>query len=156
MSKDKILSIGSGKNPIKGAVNLDILPLEGIEVVRDITKGLPFNSGEFNLVIADYVLEQIQNTKDFMFVMNEIHRILKSNGILELKVPNAEFPVAHKDPFDTRTFTRETFDYFNIHHYRYSYYGYGFEPWIIDKIEEIGGYQEPEKKDRLYVEMRKP
>jgi len=38
----KILNMGSGYNPIKGAVNLDINPACNPDVVHDLEKPLPF------------------------------------------------------------------------------------------------------------------
>ena len=147
-SKD-ILNIGAGKKIIPEAINLDILPLEGIDTVCDIRKGLPYQDETFKEVIADYVLSQICFPVEFKYVMNEIHRVLKKGGVLKLKVPDARFPCAWQDPFDCRRFVKETFDYLDKDHYRYKAFQYGFKPWEIVSIKK-------ERNDRLYVTMRKP
>lgn len=150
-----ILNLGAGKKIILGAINLDISDGEGINKVCDIRNEIPFDAEHFDEVIADYVLQQIIEPDKFVFVMNEIWRVLKPNGWLKLKVPNATYPTAFKDPLDGRYFTEETFDYFNKNHPRYQYYShYGFKPWTIMKIEKIAGPNN-EKKDRFYVAMRK-
>lgn len=154
-NKKNILNIGAGGKIIKEAVSLDVRVGPGIDIVCDVRKGLPFADKRFNEVVADYFLQQICDGEKFVYVLNEIWRVLKIGGLLKLRVPNAEYPVAFKDPFDCRAFTKETFDYFNKDHYRFKYYRYGFKPWIIVKIEEIGGCQNPELRDRLYVEMKK-
>lgn len=149
------LNLGAGQKIIPDAVNLDIKPGENIDTICDIRKGLPFQDEQFREIIADYILQQIQDNGDFVKVMNDLWRILKPGGFLRLKVPNAEYSCAFKDPFDARYFTEETFDYFNREHYRYGYYSnYGFKPWTIVKIEKISGPNN-KTKDRLYVEMRK-
>ena len=150
MSEDKrILNIGCGEQPLKDAVNLDIVALEGVDIVCDIQDGLPFEDNRFEEVYASYVLCQIADRDKFKFVMNSIWRVLKPGGILKLKVPDARNPCAFQDPMDCRYFVKETFDYFNKDHYRYKVFHYGFKPWEIIKIEQ-------ERSDRLYVEMKKP
>jgi len=142
-----ILNLGAGRHPLKGAVNVDIIPFEGIDKVFDITQGLPFQDEQFDKVIADYLLCQICSPEAFKCVLNSIWRVLKPNGWLELKVPNANYPCAFQDPMDCRYFVPETFDYFNKDHYRYKAFNYGFKPWYCIQIKE--------EKDRLFVKMRK-
>lgn len=149
------LNIGCGSKPLKGYINLDIIPHEGIDVVCDIEQGLPFSEEKFDEVIADYIFCQICSPKAFMGVMNDIWKVLKPNGILKLKVPDANFPDSFNDPMDCRYFTPATFDYFDKDHYRYKAFGYGFKPWKVLKIEHIGNQANPENKTRLYVEMKK-
>ena len=153
-NKRNILNIGCGKKIIDGAINIDII--ESPEVIKhDIRQGIPFANERFDEVIADYILCQICDPQEFKYVMNEIYRVLKIGGLLKLKVPNARFPCVFQDPMDCRYFVKETFDYFNKDHYRFKVFNYGFEPWEIVKIEEIGQKEDSKIKDRLYVEMRK-
>lgn len=147
----KSLVIGCGKKKDPGSWNIDILPDIGADQVVDIELGLPFDDGSFSLVTADYVLCQVHN---IVYVMNEIWRVLEKDGILKLRVPNAQFPRAFTDPMDFRYFTPETFDYFNVSHYRYTAFQYGFKPWNVLTIQSIAGGVSP-TKDRLYVEMQK-
>lgn len=140
----KILNLGCGKNKIAGTIGVDII--KGADVECDITKGLPWGKEEIDEVIADYVLCQIGDK--FKYVMNDIWRVLKAGGILKVKVPNAIYPCAFQDPMDCRYFVTETFDYFNVHHYRYQAFNYGFKPWEILLVRK-------EREDRLYAEMRK-
>lgn len=145
----KKLVIGCGQKREEGAWNIDKLRDSKADQVLDIEYGLPFDDNSFNEVVADYVLCQVEYISR---VMNEIHRVLDSDGILKLKVPNAEFPRAFTDPMDFRYFTPETFDYFDQSHYRYQAFNYGFEPWYIKKLDYIAGGVS-DVTDRLYVEM---
>ena len=146
--KSTILNLGAGQKIIEGAINLDIKNGEKIDTVCDIRDGLPFDDESMTEVIADYVLCQVCEPEKFRFVLNEIWRVLKPNGWLKLRVPDARFPAAFQDPMDCRRFVKETFDYFNKDHYRFKAFNYNFKPWTIVKIEQ-------EREDRLYVEMRK-
>lgn len=155
MPGDKILNIGAGSKPHPDAINIDIYKGEGIDLVCDVESGLPYKDGTIDEVRAEYFLEQILENRTFVFVMNEIWRVLKPEGLFEFKVPNAKYPTAFKDPFDCRYFTKETFDYFDKENRRYEYYkGYGFKPWKIESLKTISG---PNNKirDRFSVVMRK-
>jgi len=45
---------------------------------------LPFQDGQFDIVICTEVLEYIENTQD---AINELHRVLKPNGLAVVSVP---------------------------------------------------------------------
>lgn len=141
-----ILNIGAGIKHVKGAWNIDRLPETNPQEVIDIEKGLPYEDNSFKKVIADYVLEQIHDNDKFIFVMNEIHRVLKPSGRFHFKVPNAEFPEAFRDPMDNRRFTSETFTHFDKAHYRFFAFRYGFRPWTKISIK-------PERVTRLSIKM---
>lgn len=149
----KKLIIGCGINKKTDAWNTDINAKLFPDEVIDITNGLPYQDNSFNKIIADYVFCQIKDFKDFLFSLNECWRVLDGGGVLEMRVPNAEYPVAFRDPADCRYFIPETFDHFNHNHYRYKVFQYGFYPWKILKIDKISGGTTPNIKDRLYVEM---
>jgi len=145
----KIVNLGCGMLTNSEIIDVDILPLEGVDLVCDITKGLPEELSEADEVIADYVLCQIADKNEFMFVMNEVWRILKPGGLFKIKVPDSNYSCAFQDPMDCRYFVPETFDYFDEDNYRWRVFGYGFKGWEIVKVDK-------EREDRLYVEMRKP
>ena len=142
------LNIGCGKKHLEGYLNIDKLAEVKPDEVVEILNGLPYDNGAFEEVNADYVLCQIANRDNFKFVMNEIWRVLKIDGLFKLKVPNAKYSDSFNDPMDCRYFTEETFDYFDETHYRYKAFEYGFRPWKIVSIE-------PERETRLQVIMKK-
>ncbi|MDQ1236107.1 hypothetical protein QE450_003605 [Paenibacillus sp. SORGH_AS306] len=47
-----VLNIGSGSNPIKGAVNIDIEGGKGVDLIADATKALPYADNSINAIIA--------------------------------------------------------------------------------------------------------
>lgn len=79
-----------GKNEVYG-VDISPEPLEyaakmGIKTKQyDIQKGLPFDSGSFDVVLMTEVLEHIFDTDA---LLSEVRRVLKVDGVLVLTVPN--------------------------------------------------------------------
>lgn len=58
----------------------------GIETEQwDVQKGLPFDSGSFDVVLMTEVLEHVFDTDA---LLSEVRRVLKSDGVLVLTVPN--------------------------------------------------------------------
>lgn len=79
-----ILNIGSSsKKAYSKTVNLDIGLFKNVDVVAD-GKSLPFKERSFDLVIAEMVLEHVDDPDK---VLNEANRVLKKNGILYVTIP---------------------------------------------------------------------
>ena len=146
------LIIGCGIKKEKDAWNIDYNKKVSPDQIVNLEKNMPFKDNHFRVLVADFVLCQICDKRKFIKTMNECWRILKSDGIFKIKVPNAQFPCAFQDPLDCRFFVKESFDYFNYKHYRYQVFHCGFKPWRILKIKKISGGKS-KIKDRLYVEM---
>lgn len=85
--KQKQLNIGAGADIRSNFINLDIRDLPGIDVVCDITNGLPFEDGEIDFVLAQDILEHFP--LDYTdTLMQELNRVLKVKGNLKVQVPN--------------------------------------------------------------------
>lgn len=132
----KTLNIGCGKQHIDG-INLDISSMCHPDVEYDIRDGLPFDDYAFEEVIANGVLEMVLTNEDFVFVLNEVHRVLAPKGIFRGQVPSIDPRVLMLDPFDRRWFKEETFDYWNANKHAWKEFGtqYGFKPWEVIKVE---------------------
>jgi SAM-dependent methyltransferase len=130
----KVLNLGCGKNKLDGTspgdevIGLDIEKLPGIDVVWNLEKTpMPFKDGEFDIVICNYVLEQIQN---FFPLMKEIHRIVKLGGLVKIKVAFYSSWSQYNDPLHVRSFSYYSFNRFDpshTRHYRKEYYGVYFK-----------------------------
>ena len=108
------LVIGTGPwTPKEDTIGLDILPGFKPDIIRDITKGLPFDSDKFDEVIIEHVLEHIEH-KDGDFVMSEIHRVLKPGGIVRIEVPYWKDDIAVESAGHCRFFCENSFmNYYN-------------------------------------------
>lgn len=86
------LNIGCGFVHKKGYVNLDIQSKCSPDIVCDIDKGLPFNDNFFEEIVMDHVLEHVKNV---FFVLDEIKRVLKKDGVFKCRVPHFSCLSAH-------------------------------------------------------------
>ena len=95
--KPLLLDIGCGPVKAIGHIGLDRYPFSGVDVVRDLRRGLPFNDDTFDGLRAHHVLEHFAG-EDLLFLVNEVWRVVRSGGILEITVPDATSPNRYRDP----------------------------------------------------------
>jgi len=104
------MNMGSGPDQRPGYLNVDRLPLSGVDVVCDFShRPFPFKDNSFDEVYMSHILEHLPDT---MATMEEVHRIAKPSATVIVKVPHYKHSNAYKDPTHVRFFTEETFDYF--------------------------------------------
>ncbi len=124
------LNLFCGRIHKKDFINADMC--EPADIIFDVRKGIPYKDDNFERVEADNGLEHF-NSEEFMFVMNEIHRVLKPQGVFWMRVPNALkwFDGAFGDPTHKKFFTPRSFAYFTIGDQQFENYGkhYGFKGW---------------------------
>jgi predicted SAM-dependent methyltransferase len=110
------LDIGGGNNIPKDTkeeqwIGIDLASDDPRCIIRDLKRGLPFENNSFGMVRAHNVLEHIPQ-EDYIFVWNEIHRVLKPEGYFDISVPNWKHPASVQDPTHVRFFAPESFQYF--------------------------------------------
>ena len=95
---DKIfLNLGSGRKKINRMIdsvekqeirckmiNIDINKDNKPDIVRDLNKGLPFSDNTIDAIFCEHTLEHIQ---DIRFLIEEIYRVLKPEGVFNYIVP---------------------------------------------------------------------
>lgn len=143
----KHISVGCGKlhekttNEIEW-INLDMFEEVNPDVVCDMTKGIPFDDNTFDHVKAYACLGQIEMNKDFLFVMNELWRILKPDGTIWIYLPHKDYQHCWHDPFNQRRTNEDHWKGFDetraqyINHNSY----YGFKPWKQVKVTTNAGF----------------
>jgi SAM-dependent methyltransferase len=83
----KVLNLGCGTTafPAPNVVNVDMFEVPGVDVVWDLSKTpLPFEDGEFDLVLANHVLEHIPNWWE---CFKEAARVVKIGGEVKVWLP---------------------------------------------------------------------
>lgn len=103
------LNLGCGQDIRKGWVNIDRAKGDGVNIVHDITKRLPFEDESVDFILVSHVLEHIIHFED---VIPEFHRVLKPGGILEVRVPYAKDIDQACAPYHIRFFGRRSLDNF--------------------------------------------
>ncbi len=105
----KKLNLGCGTDIKKGWVNLDSAAVAGVDIVHNIEKlPLPFEKEEFDEILAQDVLEHVE----YIPVLKDLHRILKKDGILTIRVPHFTSKNNYIDPTHKKRFSINTFDFF--------------------------------------------
>ena len=94
---ERKINLGCGLEKKEGFIGIDIRNF-GQEIIRDITKGLPFDDNSVDEIYSSHALEHIER-KDIPFVWEEVYRVLKHGGIVTIIVPHVRekqaFMMAH-------------------------------------------------------------
>jgi ubiquinone/menaquinone biosynthesis C-methylase UbiE len=113
-----VLELGSGPaKQIAEAITVDMLDIEGTDIVCDLDEGLPFLKDES--IDAIYSFHFLEHVKDVNLMMREIYRVLKKGGKNIGAVPYFANPYFYSDPTHKTTFGLYTFAYFSkIPHFK--------------------------------------
>ena len=132
---EKVLHLGCGLNKRDGAVGVDLLPLPGVDVIHNLNLfPYPFPDGEFDLVVAEHVIENLENV---VAVVEEVHRLLKSRGKLEIICPHFSSADTFTDITHRHFITSRSFDYF-VPGTDLSKYNYSKRAWFRIIRKELG------------------
>lgn len=113
------VDIGCGATKQPGCIGVDIVPLQGVDVVADLADGgYPFATGTFDDVYLNDVIEHFADT---VATMEEIHRICRPGARVHIRVVNWNSQYSDMDPTHKRHFTEHSFDFFGAREGR-SYY----------------------------------
>lgn len=110
--KDKkiFLELGCGSRKKNGYIGLDRYYFDGVDVVTDIDKGLPFKDNSVDGIYSNYFME---HTTNLVHMFQEIYRVCKAGAVVTMTVPYYTSINAFKDPTHKQFFTEETFKYFS-------------------------------------------
>ena len=106
----KIVNLGCGNKKLAEEIGVDIIPGPYVDIVTDLnTYPLPFPDNSVDIVRSSHVFEHLD---DLIALMEDIHRMLKPNGLLEFTVPHVSNIEYFRDPTHKRPFISGTMDYF--------------------------------------------
>lgn len=111
-SGEKIaIDLGCGPNKrVAHAIGVDCLDLDGVDIVTDLDKGLPFLPD--NSIDDIYSCHFLEHLSGFDFMMKEAYRVLKPNGTFRGVVPYFANPYYYGDPTHHTPFSIYTFYYY--------------------------------------------
>jgi len=108
-----IVDLGCGSSKKVGTIGLDILKLPGVDYVVNLENGLSFiPDNSIDQYVTSHFLEHVENLE---VLLKEVHRTLKPNGLIEIKVPHFSNPYYYSDYTHKRFFGLYSFDYFSKH-----------------------------------------
>jgi SAM-dependent methyltransferase len=118
-----VVDLGCGSRKFAGSIGVDIVAVPGVDIVADMSRGLPFRDSSLDGVYAYHVLEHFDN---FLEIMGEIWRVCRDGARVRVKVPHASSPfMIWKDPTHRRGLSIATFAYFDDTYFdgaAFSYY----------------------------------
>ncbi|MDQ3667674.1 MAG: class I SAM-dependent methyltransferase [Acidobacteriota bacterium] len=90
------LDIGCGRNKLSGSIGLDIVPLEGVDIVHNLEQyPYPFEDNTFEYIRLSHVIEHLQS---ILKTMEEIHRIARPDALVEIITPHYTDSSSWQDP----------------------------------------------------------
>jgi len=91
-----VLDVGCGSAKFPGAIGLDISADTQADVVHNLDElPYPFEDSSFDQVLMQDVLEHVH---DPIRVIEELHRVLRPGGRLQLRTPHFSSVLAYGDP----------------------------------------------------------
>lgn len=128
----KILDLGCGKKQRPGSIRVDNSDRHNPDILHDLNIfPYPFETDSIDFIYLDNVLEHLNNS---MQVMEEIHRILKSEGVVKVSVPYFRSPWAFIDPTHKSFYTVDSFAYFDPRHIICQRYDYTSARFLVERI----------------------
>lgn len=128
-----IIDLGCGRNKQPGAIGVDNVNLEGVDVVHDLSLiPYPFSDNCADEIILSHVIEHFY-VDDINNILKETYRILNDKGVATISVPHAMSVAFNSDPTHKTRFTFETFYYFSSHH-AFSYYKQLRPMWSVSRL----------------------
>lgn len=125
MTSPSKLNIGCGRNAIAGWVNVDSVPLPGVDIVTDLercaTDRLPLEGESADEFLLSHVLEHIRHP---LPLMQELWRIAMPEARMVIRVPFGASDDAYEDPTHVRQMFLQSFGYFSQPFYWRADYGY--------------------------------
>jgi len=104
------LNLGCNDDIRDGYINIDCYPVEGKDItIMDLTKGIALPDNSVDEIIAYDVIEHLP---DKIKTMNELWRVLKPKGQVDIIVPTTDGKGAWQDPTHVSFWNRNSFFYF--------------------------------------------
>jgi SAM-dependent methyltransferase len=127
------LNIGCGRNIRDGWVNIDSVPLPGVDHVIDLDDKpvLPFPDSSVTLIEGSHVIEHLHHP---LPLMEELWRVAEPDAVAIFRTPYGSSDEADEDPTHVRRMFLQSWGYFGQPLYWRADYGYRGD-WRITAVE---------------------
>lgn len=85
-----LVNIAPGLNGKKGWINIDAIKAPNINCLYDSRKKLPFQDNSVKAIFCEHFFEHMDYSEEVPRFLSECHRVLQSDGVIRISVPNAE------------------------------------------------------------------
>ncbi|MDP8241242.1 MAG: class I SAM-dependent methyltransferase [Candidatus Hatepunaea meridiana] len=103
------LDLGSSFYKKPGYIGVDILKVEGVDVIADATK-LPFKDSSIDGIYSSHCIEHIF---DQLAVISEMWRVCRDGAILHILVPHFSNPSYYDDLTHQRRYNTRSFEHYD-------------------------------------------
>jgi predicted SAM-dependent methyltransferase len=86
---DLCVNLGCGYRPMKDWINVDRARGPEVQVIWDLSHGLPFPDSSCSAIFSEHLIEHVTK-EDAAKLLSECYRVLQSGGVLRLSTPDAE------------------------------------------------------------------
>ena len=86
--KKRNLHVGCGPQLLRGWINVDNQPYDGIDAIVDVRNGVPYENLDF--IFAEHFIEHL-SFNDAQQFLRDCRRALAPNGVLRLTTPNLDW-----------------------------------------------------------------
>lgn len=132
IGKPLVLDLGCGNKKRPGTIGVDYNSRFDVDVNHDLNVfPFPFEAKSVDKIYIDNCLEHLDSP---LRVMEELFRILKVGGEVEVIVPYFRSPSAFHDPTHKTFYTIESFSYYDPAHPICKRYGYTEAYFKVEKI----------------------
>jgi len=105
------LNLGNSEGKFYNLYNVDCFYGNQVDIVSNLNNIFPFKDNSIDILYCSHLLEHLP---DKIRSMNELGRILKTNGYAIILLPHIDSHYAFADPTHRSFWCLETFAYFNI------------------------------------------
>ncbi len=112
--KALVLNLGCGHTNLPEYYGIDLIDVPNVDMIADVTNGIPLPDKSVDMVIARDFLEHIPMGQPNIKIMEEIYRVIKVGGALSFEVPSTDWnnTGAFQDPTHISFWNEKKFQYF--------------------------------------------
>lgn len=147
-------NLGCGRRPMDGWVNVDCVPLPGVDLVANLDDPdkvtLPWADDSVEEFALVHVIEHIRYP---LPLMEELWRTAKADAKLTIACPYGSTDDADEDPTHVRRMFLQSFGYFGQPFYHRADYGFRGD-WAVDLIVlDVGAVYEGVGKEDVFRDV---
>ncbi len=152
------LNLGCGRKLIPEAVNVDINPVTGADLIHNLDqRPWPLPDSHFNKIFA---FDVIEHCADVIAVMEEIHRVSRDGAVISITTPHFSSSNAYVDPTHRHRLSYQSFDYvtgsndlsfYTAAQYKYRARQIVFAPSLLNRIVGQAANRWPQRYEQRWA-----